>query len=140
MTTPAPERSPRTDSSTLYQISLERLAELKRSAVAMLAARRCASCPSRLRPDHELTDPQELIDEIAEYCADEEEFIRPDMPLQEILFRILVARRNQPMSLYDLHYQLTEQWATPAKPMNITQAGLRRILEADTYYGFAPAD
>ena len=59
------------------------------------------------------------------------------MPLQEIIFRILLTRRNQPTSLRDLHYQLTERWATPVKPMNISQEGLRRILEADMYYGFA---
>lgn len=139
MTTPGPERSQKTNGSTLYHINFQRLIALKRSAAAMLVARRCPACPSRLRPDHELTDPQQLIDEIAEYCAEEEGFIDANMPLQEILFRILVTRRNRPMSLQELHYQLTERWATPAKPMNISQAALRRILETDTYYGFAPA-
>jgi hypothetical protein len=84
-----------------------------------------------------LTDPQALIDEIAEYCAGEEEFIRPQMALQEIVFRILLRRGNQPISLQELHYELTERWATPKRPINVTPAGLRRILEADGYYGFA---
>lgn len=137
MTTPGPEVHQATDDTTLYHISLERLVELKRSATAILAARRGPSCPSRDKPDHELTDPQALIDEIAEYCADGEGFIDSNMPLQEIIFRILLSHRNQPMSVRALHYQLTERWATPVKPMNISQAGLHRILEADTYYGFA---
>lgn len=137
MTTPGPEVPQATDDTTLYHISLQRLVELKRSATVILAARRGPSCPSRDKPDHELTDPQALIDEIAEYCADEEGFIHSNMPLQEIIFRILLSHRNQPMSVWDLHYQLTERWATPVKPMNISQVGLHRILEADIYYGFA---
>ena len=126
--------------SSLYHISLQRMAELKRSATTLLAARRGPSCPSRLNPDQELTDPQALIDEIAEYSAGDEEFIQPQMTLQELVFRVLLRRGNQPISLQELHYELTERWATPTRPINITPAGLRRILEADGYYGFAQVD
>jgi hypothetical protein len=62
------------------------------------------------------------------------------MPIQEIVFRILLARRNQPTKLHDLHYELTEKWATPIRPINVTEVGLRRILDRDTYYGFAQED
>jgi len=93
-----------------------------------------------LKPDQELSDPQALIDEIAEYAARDEEFIRSQMALQEIVFRILLRRGNQAASLQELHYELTERWATPTRPINVTLVGLRRILEADTYYGFAPVD
>lgn len=138
MTTRSPETAQEVEDATLYHISFEKLAELKRSPTALLAARRCPSCPSLDTPLHELTSPEELAIEIGEYCGGEEGFIQSDMPLQEIVFRILLARRNQPTSLHDLHYQLTEQWATPRKPMNISSSALRRILDVDTYYGFAP--
>jgi hypothetical protein len=59
------------------------------------------------------------------------------MPIQEIVFRILLSRRNAPTPLHELHYELTERWATPMRPINISEAGLGRILDADTYYGFA---
>ena len=137
MTTPETKLSPESSESPLYYISFERLAELNRSAIAMLAARRGPSAPSRLKADHELDDPQELVAEIAEYGAHDQDFIRHDMPLQEIVFRILLARRNQPTALRDLHYELTERWATPIRPINVTERGLRRILDDDTYYGFS---
>ena len=123
-----------------YQVSFERLVELKRSAVAMVAERRPLSCPSRRIPDNELTDPQNLVDEIAEHAAADGGFIRTEMPIQEIVFRVLLARRNEPALLRDLHYELTERWATPVRPINLTEAGLARILDADTYYGFARVD
>ena len=136
MTTPDTLTSADTGESTIYRISFSRLAELKRSAVAILAARRGPMCPSLLRPEHELDDAQELLDEISEYCSPEQGFIRSDMPIQEIMFRVLLTRGNQGMSLADLHYELTENWSTPIRPINLTMEGLRRILNSDTYYGF----
>ena len=136
MTTPDTTTSAGNDESILYRISFQRLAELNRSPVAVLAARRGPSCPSLLRPEHELDDPQELVEEIAEYCSPEQGFIRSDMPIQEIVFRVLLTRGNQGMSLGDLHYELTENWSTPIRPINVTVEGLRRILNSDTYYGF----
>ena len=140
MTTPAQPAPQDAGPSSLYHISLQQMAKLRRSATTILAARRGPSCPSRLNPDQELTDPQALIYEIAEYSAKDEEFIRPQITLQEMVFRILLRRRNQPISLQELHYELTERLATPTRPINITPAGLRRILEADEYYGFAQVD
>jgi hypothetical protein len=140
MTMPATDRTSENSDSPVYYISFERLAELHRSAVAVLAARRGPSSPSRLKPDNELSDPQELVDEIAEHDAKDQDFIQPNMTIQEIVFRILLARRNQPTQLHDLHYELTEKWATPIRPINVTEVGLRRILDNDTYYGFTQAN
>ena len=57
--------------------------------------------------------------------------------MQEIVFRTLLARNNRAMSLADIHYELTERWATPVRPIVITEERLLRILDSDTYYGFA---
>ena len=143
MTTPGPEtddefeQEPEVEEPALYSISFDRLAELKRSAVVLIAQRRVPTCPSLDTPTHELADPQALVEEIAEHCEDEEGFIRTGMSIQEIAFRLLLSRRNRPMSLADLHHELTETWSTPAHTVNVSQQGLQRVLEADTYYGFA---
>jgi len=124
----------------LYSISFARLAELKRSPIMLLAARRVPTCPSLDRPDIELTDPQKLVNEIADHFEDADGFITSAMTIQEILFRTLLARRNKPTLLSDLHYELTERWSTPVRPINVTEDGLRVILESDNYYGFAAVD
>lgn len=123
-----------------YYISFPRLEELKRSPVMLVAARRVATCPSMSRPDHELTDAQALVVEIAQHYSEDEDYIRTDMPMMEILFRVLLSRRNRPMSLTDLHYELTERWATPVRPLNISQAGLQKVLDGDNFYGFARSE
>ena len=137
MTEPELDSREQTEEDYFYLISFERLEELNRSALVLVAERRGPSFPSREKPDNELTNVQVLVDEIAEHYAEDEGFIRTDMPIQEIVFRILLTRRNQPTPLRDLHYELTERWATPVRPINISELGLRRILDADTHYGFA---
>jgi len=124
----------------LFSINFARLAELKRSAIMLLAARRVPTCPSLDMPDNELTDPQKLVGEIADHFDDAEGFITSEMAVQEIVFRTLLTRRNAPTLLSDLHYELTERWSTPVRPINITEEGLRGIMESDNYYGFATVD
>ena len=131
------EPEPETPEPPKYFVSFKRLEELERSAVILVAARRVASCPSMSKPMHELTDPKALITEISRHYQDDEDYIKSDMPLMEIVFRILLSRRNEPTSLTDLHYELTERWATPVRPINVTEEGLKRVLDGDNYYGFA---
>ena len=124
----------------LFNISFARLAELKRSAIMLVAARRVPTCPSLDLPDSELTDPQKLVNEIADHYEDSDGFITSAMTIQEILFRTLLTLRNAPTLLSDLHYELTERWSTPVRPINVTEDGLRIILQSDNYYGFAAVD
>ena len=139
MTEPQVDAVEQIEEEYFYIISFDRLEELNRSALQLVAERRGPSYPSRDKPDHELTNVQALIDEIAEHYTEDEDFIRTEMPIQEIVFRILLTRRNQPTPLRDLHYELTERWATPVRPIKVSELGLRRILDADTHYGFARA-
>jgi N-acyl-L-homoserine lactone synthetase len=77
------------------------------------------------------------MQEIAKYCADEPEYIRNNMPIQEIIFRVILLRNNKPTLLEELHTELTEKWANPTRPINISLDGLNRILSSDNYYGFS---
>ena len=103
----------------------------------LIAGRLTATSPSKSKPINELGDVKGLIREIAQNYKDDPNFIRSDMPVQEIIFRTMLARSNRPIALSDLHYELTERWATPIRPIVITQQRLLRILDDDTYYGFA---
>ena len=142
MTTP----DPKTDDSVaeqpekenpMFLISMDRLNQLERSPVHLVAGRLASTSPSKSKPINELGDVKSLIREIAQNHKTDPEYIRSDMPVQEIIFRTLLARGNRPMSLVDLHYELTERWATPVRPIVITEERLLRILDSDSYYGFA---
>ena len=121
----------------LFVISADRLKYLERSPVHLIAGRLTAESPSKSKSIAEMGDVKVLIREISQNYKRDSNFIRSDMPMQEIVFRTLLARNNRPMSLTDLHYELTERWATPIRPIVITEERLLRILDNDTYYGFA---
>lgn len=142
MTTPDPQTEPQVDEQTekenpMFLISVDRLKQLERSPLHLVAGRLASNSPSKAKPMKELGDVKVLIREIAQNYKDDPNFIRSDMPVQEIVFRTLLARGNRPMSLSDLHYELTERWATPIRPIVLTEERLLRILDSDTYYGFA---
>ena len=130
------EEPPKMD-NPLFLISADRLGKLERSPIHLVAARLTASSPSKTKAISELGDVKSLIREISQNSKNDSSFIRSDMPVQEILFRTLLARNNRPMSLTDMHYELTDRWATPIRPIVITEMRLLRILDNDTYYGFA---
>jgi len=140
MTTPDPQTEPQVDEQTetpTFLISVDRLKQLERSPVHLVAGRLTSNSPSKAKPMKDLDDVKALIREIAQNFKNDPDFIRSDMPVQEIIFRTLLARGNRPMSLTDLHYELTERWASPIRPIVITEERLLRVLDNDTYYGFA---
>jgi len=142
MTTPDPEIEQQADEqpekeSPMFLISVDRLKQLDRSAVHLVAGRLASSSPSKSKSMKDLGDVKGLIREIAQNYKNDPTFIRSDMPVQEIIFRTLLARGNRPMSLSHIHYELTERWATPIRPIILTEERLLRIMDSDTYYGFA---
>ena len=77
-----------------FHISMTRLEQLDRSAVHLFHSRLTGNCPSFGLPLAGL-NPADLLREIREFHADSEDFIRTDMPIQEILFRSILARGNE---------------------------------------------
>lgn len=121
---------------TEYHISLERLSELNRSPAPLLLARLNSACPSYGKTPANAADPVRLMAEIRRHCKDDADFIAQSMPLQEIVFRTLLLNGVEPMTLGQLHHELTERWSSPLRPISVTVSGLARILDSDRFYGF----
>lgn len=136
MTTVAVNNPPE---SLEYRFSLERLGELNRSPAPLLLARLNTACPSYGKTPADIADAAVLIEEIRSHCADDDNFIRNSLPLQEIVFRTLLLNGGEPMTLGELHREVTERWSTPIRAITVTVAGLARILDSDTFYGFSLA-
>ncbi len=119
-----------------YRFSLERLAELSRSPVPLLLARLNTACPSYGKTPADIDSPSKLNAEIRAHCADDPDFIRQSMPLQEIVFRTLLLADDQTMTLGAIHNDLSERWSSPIRPITVTVAGLSKILDNDVFYGF----
>ena len=119
-----------------YQLSLERLEELNRAPIPLLLARLNTACPSFGKTPAEISNPADLVKEIQRHCADDTEFIQSAMPLQEIVFRMLLLQGGEPVALGELHTDLTEKWSSAMRPITISVDGLARVLNSDEFYGF----
>ena len=138
MTTPEAVEAPEAMAKITpnYWIDPDRFQEIGRSMEVVLLNRRCRSCKEKQADVAEPPPTKQQIKHIVGCCAKDETFIRPGMPMQEIMFRLLLAKGNKPMSLDELHFQLTEQYATPGNPMAISKQALMRVLDNDDFYGF----
>ena len=121
---------------TYYLIDVSDNRPATRSLPGMLLTRRCPTCRARLEESGDLPSPEVQIQEIAQDCSNEDGFIRPEMPMQEIMFRAILAGSNQPISLTNLHGLITDRWYTPTNARSISIESLKRVLDTDTYYGF----
>ena len=120
-----------------YRFSLERLDQLNRDPAPLLLARLTPNCPSYGMRPTAVADPSRLVNEISSRCADDDTYIRSALPLQEIVFRTLLLNGGAAITLAELHQELTERWSTQVRPITVTMAGLKRILDSDEFYGFA---
>ena len=118
-----------------YVVDPSRADELGRSLITMLLSRRCPSCHERLEAKGETPSVKEQIREIAKCCATQEGFIRPEMPMQEIVFRALLSKGNRPADLKRLHHLVTYEYYSPTNPRHIGLEGMKRVLDSDAYYG-----
>ncbi|MBM3926281.1 MAG: hypothetical protein FJ320_09935 [SAR202 cluster bacterium] len=123
-----------------YAVDLGGMEADGRSLDVILTSRRCPDCAEKLKKAKSKPSVKDQVRDITKCCATKEGFISPGMPLREIVFRLLLKGGNRSMSLKDVHYAVTEQYAMPTHPMNVQVNSLKRILDNDTYYGIKRAE
>ena len=117
----------------------------------------CSSCQGKLRAEEERdsgatddaraqlasllqkvvygNDRDDLFVIISDCCSKAEGFFAPDLPIMEIIFRILLANANQPLALEEIKERLDEGLATGERAITISLETLKRLLDNDRYYG-----
>ena len=73
-------------------------------------------------------DPELLIDQIAGQ-SEEADYLLPDTPLKEAVFRVILARRNEPMSADEISAELRRRWTMSAYPRNLSPSVVERLLQ-----------
>ena len=70
----------------------------RRSLPVLVANRLCYMCRQGYEDDQiVVADPQDFIDLIVGHCSDEQDFLLPDTPMKEAIFRVLLGNSNEPM-------------------------------------------
>lgn len=86
------------------------------------------------------SDIQPLVDLIVASSSNDADYLLPDTPLKEALFRILLANGNEPMTAEQISEILNERWAMSAYPRNLSAHVVNRLLEHSANYCIVPVE
>ena len=86
------------------------------------------------------SDIQPFIDLIVAGSSKQADYLLPDTPLKEALFRLMLAKGNEPMSADEISRELSELWAMSAYPRNLTPYVINRLLESSSNYCIVQVD
>jgi hypothetical protein len=116
-----------------YYIDLDG-AEHGRSMVAIVAARKCYEHRSVADSTGD-SKPSEHVKEIAGHCADTADYLLPDTPLKEAVFRLLLAGGNKETTAEEVSQSLEARWAMNSYPRNISPDVIGKLLADSSSYG-----
>lgn len=110
-----------------YFIDLNWYEENNRSFSVLAQGRMCNSCQRKAGADPFMV--------IRDCCSKSEDFITPDLPFLELIFRIFLANANQPLDREQLLDILKERLANAGGTSSISAETSQRLIENDHYYG-----
>ena len=83
-------------------------------------------------------DPQDFFDMILEHSSQEPDFLLPDTPLKEAIFRVLLAHGNEPMDAVQISEFIGQKWAMTQFPRNTSPEVIQLLLDSSDFYCIAP--
>ncbi len=122
-----------------YLIDIDLAEKEGRSMASLVAARKCYMCR---QADEGLpvseSSPEEHIAKIEEECSGTGDYLLPDTPLKEAVFRVILAHGNLPMTARQISEDLSERWAVSPYPRDVSPPVLSRLLETSGGYPISP--
>ena len=85
-------------------------------------------------------DPAEFIDLIVAHCSEEQDYLLPDTPMKEAIFRAILGNGNEPMRADEISDLLAEKWAMTPFPRDTSAPVIQRLIDSDAYYCFAEVE
>ncbi len=119
--------------SLIYFIDLDCFQESDRSFAAVAGHCLCSACQERSASSLKDIEVASLVPNIRDCCSKTPDFINSRLPLLERIFRVFLARGNEPLSLAELATQLVTYSDSPT---SLSPQTLKRLLDNDRYYGF----
>jgi hypothetical protein len=118
-----------------YFIDLDWYQQRERSFATLAESRLCPTSRKKEKTKSEAA----LLRTIRQCCSKRDGFITPNMPLLEMIFRLLLANGNQPLELEQMQEQLQKWLGDTSNARDLSVPKLKRMLGNDQYYGLRPA-
>ncbi len=115
-------------------IDLDWFRQNNRSLFALVQGCLCPKCHKQLGAKKGEVPTTDLLSAIRDCCSKAPDFITPQLPILESIFRLFLANDNQPLDLEGLWKQLSE-WRGGDTYCTSVEI-LPSLLESDRYYGF----
>jgi len=122
------------ESYPLWFIDLDWLKQNARSFLPLAQAALCPKCLKQLGEGEGGPSVDGLLSSIRDCCSKTPEFITPNVPILESVFRLFLANGNRPLDLEELGKQLSERRGAFRTSAEV----LFRLLSSDQYYGIKP--
>lgn len=135
------QRDVETESYRLFVISEEHAAS-NGAALPLMIANRLGYMDRQALEEEPTADSdiQPLIDLIVNSSSHDDDYLLPDTPLKEALFRIILANGNEGMDADRISQILNERWAMSAYPRNLSPHVINRLLENSANYCIVPVE
>ena len=102
-----------------------------RSVPVVIGERRCHT-----HRQHEIEDakPAALIKQITGHCKDTSDYLLPDTPIKEAIFRVLLSNGNEPLTPEEVSQILSDRWAMSASPRDLSPWVIQRLMDHSPSY------
>lgn len=120
--------------SQRFAISTEESAELGRSLGELLKSRQCPTSSAKYQKRKTPVTAEDRIKEIVRCCSKRSNYLGDQMPIMEILFRILLAGGNEPMTTDELHRRLSTHLENRAYSRVLPLRWVERMLASKNIY------
>ena len=135
------QRAEETVSYRLFVISEEHAAS-NGAALPLMIANRLGYMDRQALEEEPTADADiaPYIDLIVSSSSNDADYLLPDTPLKEALFRIILANGNRPMDAAEISGILNERWAMSAYPRSLSPHVINRLLENSANYCIVPVE
>ena len=135
------QRDEETESYRRFAISEEHAAS-NGAALPLMIANRLGYMDRQALEEEPTADSDiaPYIDLIVASSSDDDDYLLPDTPLKEALFRIILANGNRPMDAEEISGILNERWSMSAYPRNLSPHVINRLLENSANYCIVPVE
>ena len=119
-----------------YFVSLAAAEDKRRSLPLIVYNRQCWTCRREMAIEQAVSaSAQRFVDVIVEHCSQQPDYLPPDTPVKEAIFRVLLAGGNERMTAERISDELSRKWAMTHFPKPTSPRVIRRLLEsARDYY------
>ena len=118
-----------------YQVSTSLANEQNRSLPTLLTSRLDYVTQEGIDPNPSAdSDIAPILDLLSKVSSTKDDYLLPDTPLKEAIFRIILANNNKPMSANEISDQLSRRWSESANSRDISANVIERLLTNSQTY------